>query len=214
MLTRWERAYQAFETPEEEIRKFTGRLRLVGVHQWNRSARVVEICCGRGNGLRAWHALGFPHTLGVDLSPGLLSSYTGLGSAVVGDARALPLPDASCDVAAVQGGLHHLFTAEDVERTLAEMARVVVPGGQIIIVEPWPTPFLSMVHFVSRRGIARRLSVKVDALATMIEEEKETYERWLSEPRTHLRLITRHVAPTILRRRWGKLIVAGSPVRS
>jgi hypothetical protein len=70
MLNRWERAYQAFETPEEEIRKFTGRLRLVGVHQWNRSARVVEICCGRGNGLRAWHALGFPHTLGVDLSPG------------------------------------------------------------------------------------------------------------------------------------------------
>jgi ubiquinone/menaquinone biosynthesis C-methylase UbiE len=214
MLSRWERAYQAFETPEEEIRKCTDRLRLVGADHWNRSARIVEICCGRGNGLRAWHALGFPHTLGVDLSPGLVASCTGPGSAVVGDARALPLPDASRDVAVVQGGLHHLFTAEDVDRSLAEMARVVVPSGQIIIVEPWPSPFRSMVHFVSRRRIVRRLSVKVDALATMIEEEKETYERWLSAPRTHLGLITRHVAPAILRRRWGKLIVAGSAVRS
>jgi ubiquinone/menaquinone biosynthesis C-methylase UbiE len=39
-----------------------------------------------------------------------------LWDAVVGDARALPLPDASRDVAVVQGGLHHLFTAEERRR--------------------------------------------------------------------------------------------------
>jgi len=211
-LTRWERAYQAFETPEEELRKFIGRLRSVGADRWDRRSRVLEVCCGRGTGLRAWYALGFSHVLGLDYSPALVFSSTGPGLRVIGDARQLPLASNSVEVAVVQGGLHHLFSTEDVNRALAEMSRVVAPDGKIIIVEPWLTPFLQVVHAVCRQPVARRLSKRIDALATMIDEERETYERWLNAPAEHFQVISRHVAPDIVRRRWGKLVVVGSPL--
>ena len=120
-------------------------------------------------------------------------------------------PLESCDVAVVQGGLHHLFTELDVESALAEMTRVVVPGGRVVIVEPWQTPFLTFVHGVCNQPMARRFSPKLDALATMIDEERETYERWLKAPEAHLRLMRRYINPQILRRRWGKLVLVGAP---
>ncbi len=55
----WEEAYLQFETPEDEIRKFTGRLRRLGVSAWPKDTQVIELFCGRGNGLRAWEKLGF-----------------------------------------------------------------------------------------------------------------------------------------------------------
>jgi ubiquinone/menaquinone biosynthesis C-methylase UbiE len=101
----------------------------------------------------------------------------------------------------------------DVERALSEMARVVARSGRIVIVEPWPTPFLTFVHRVCRLRVARRLSPKVDALAIMIEEERATYERWLNAADEQLALVRRYVNPSILRRRWGKLVVVGSPTK-
>jgi ubiquinone/menaquinone biosynthesis C-methylase UbiE len=164
--------------------------------------------------LRAWRVLGFDQILGVDLSPALVSRYSGPGQCVVGDARALPLASGSREVAVVQGGLHHLLSIEDVGLALDEMRRVVVPGGRIIIVEPWRTPFLRFVHAVSNRRIIRRVSKKLDALATMTEEELETYERWLRAPDALLRLMRQHLVLEVERRRWGKLKVVARPRES
>jgi ubiquinone/menaquinone biosynthesis C-methylase UbiE len=213
MLTRWERAYQDFETPEEELRKLVRRLRVIGADKWERGSRVLEVCSGRGGGLHAWHALGFRHVVGVDLSPALVATYRGPAHCVVGDARALPLASESCDVAVVQGGLHHLAGMDDVERAVAEMVRVVGPAGRVVIIEPWLTPFLVIVHLVCRVGVVRRVLPKIDALATMIEEERETYERWLRAPGAALEVLRKHVRPGVLRRRWGKLVLVGSPIR-
>lgn len=209
--TRWERAYQAFETPEQELRKFSARLRSIGAHQWDRQLRVLEVCSGRGTGLRAWHALGFRNVLGVDYSHALISAHRGPGLCVLGDARSLPLPSASRDIAVVQGGLHHLLTKADVELALAEMRRVVVPGGRIVIIEPWLTPFLEIVHFLSERRVVRRLSRKFDAFEVMREEERQTYEQWLNAPDEYFGSIERHISPHVVRRRWGKLVVVGAP---
>jgi ubiquinone/menaquinone biosynthesis C-methylase UbiE len=153
--------------------------------------------------------------VGVDYSPALVFGHSHSATRViVGDARHLPLVNASVDIAVVQGGLHHLFTTNDVDRTLAEMRRVLRPGGRIIIIEPWLTPFLRLVHAVCERSIARRLFPRLDALARMIEEERETYERWLNAPEEHLTVFHRHVVPEFIRCRWGKLIIVGSPVLS
>jgi ubiquinone/menaquinone biosynthesis C-methylase UbiE len=210
-LTRWERAYQEFETPDQEFRKFTRRLQSIGANNWDRRLRILEVCSGRGVGLRAWHAMGFHSVVGVDFSHALVSAYRGPGQCVLGDARALPFPSSSRDIVTVQGGLHHLFTKEDVALALGEMSRVATPDGLILIIEPWLTPFLRAVHFVSERRLVRQFSRTFDAFATMREEERETYERWLSEPGEYLALIRRYVAPQLVRRRWGKLIVLGAP---
>jgi hypothetical protein len=73
----WERAYERFETPREEIRKFEKRLLHIGAAAWPRGASIVEIFCGRGNGLHALAGLGFKKIEGADLSPRLLAKYEG-----------------------------------------------------------------------------------------------------------------------------------------
>src|ERR1700681_3167479 len=74
---RWEAAYLRFETPEQEIQKFIKRLRKLGAREWQRDSEIVELFCGRGNGLHALERLGFSRLEGVDLSPRLLAKYRG-----------------------------------------------------------------------------------------------------------------------------------------
>src|SRR6266851_10006764 len=139
----WEAAYLLFETPEEEIRKFTERLRRLGVSEWPRETNVVELFCGRGNGLHALARLGFRNIEGVDISPRLLAQYTGEARCYAGDCRELPFADKSKYAAIVQGGLHHLpVLPDDLERVFAELQRVLRPEGHVVFVEPWLTPFL------------------------------------------------------------------------
>ena len=52
-----------------------------------------------------------------------------LASAVVGDARALPVDDHSADVALLLGPLYHLTDAADRTRALHEARRALRPGG-------------------------------------------------------------------------------------
>jgi SAM-dependent methyltransferase len=166
------------------------RLVQAGAHSWPRDAEVVELFCGRGNGLHALERLGFNRLEGVDLSASLLEQYHGPARCYVADCRQLPFADRAKDVVIVQGGLHHLPTLpEDLRRTLSEVSRVLKDGGLFVAVEPWMTPFLSLVHAACRIRFARRLSGKLDALATMIDHERPTYESWLEQPQVILDLL-------------------------
>src|SRR5215470_963157 len=132
----WEDAYLRFETPEEEIRKFMARLNRAGAGQWSRDAEIVELFCGRGNGLIALHRLGFTRLGGVDLSPRLIAQYQGPAKCMVADCRKLPFANNSKDVLIVQGGLHHLpHLPTDLEQTFAEMQRVLRKDGRMMLVE-------------------------------------------------------------------------------
>ena len=179
----WEAAYLRFETPEQEIRKFIGRLERLGAAKWPRDARILEIFCGRGNGLRALERLGFMNLEGADLSARLLAEYRGPAKCVECDCRNMPFADGSKDIVIVQGGLHHLPTLpESLAETLDEARRVLAQNGRIVIVEPWRTPFLDLVHFLCGSKLARRAWPKLDAMATMVEHERVTYEQWLAQP--------------------------------
>ena len=209
----WEAAYVRFETPEEEIRKFVRRLQKLGTTQLPRDARVVELFCGRGNGLHALASLGFTQLEGDDLSARLVALYRGTAKCYVADCRHLPFPDQSRDVVIVQGGLHHLPTLPDsLEQTLREMHRVLRKEGRLVAVEPWLTPFLKLVHWVSDRRLVRRWSGKVDALATMIEYERDTYVQWLSQPELVSSLFRRYFSPVHESFAWGKCYFVGRPL--
>jgi len=210
-ITAWEDAYQRFETPAEERRKFIHRLRRLGVPRWNRNSTVLEVCSGRGNALLAWQTLGFSHVVGVDLSPSLVARSACRERVLVGDARCLPIRTSSQDVAAVQGGLHHLDSLDDVRAALQEMRRVLAPHGRVIIIEPWKTPFLRGVHAVAEQPIMRALSPRLDAFAAMTDEERPTYEAWLAHPDAILRAITGEFETLLIRRRLGKLVFLGRP---
>jgi ubiquinone/menaquinone biosynthesis C-methylase UbiE len=56
----------------------------------------------------------------------------------------------------VQGGLHHLpELPRDLDKTLLEIKRVLRPQGRFVIVEPWHTPFLRIVHAFCNFSLAR-----------------------------------------------------------
>ena len=150
-------------------------------------SEIVELFCGRGNGLNALQRLGFTRLEGVDLSPQLIAQYRGPAKSVVADCRKLPFTDECKDVLIVQGGLHHLpALPDDLEQTFAEMQRVLRKEGRVVFVEPWLTPFLRFVHWVSGNPLARRLSNRMDALATMIHYERRTYGRMADPARVDL----------------------------
>jgi SAM-dependent methyltransferase len=208
----WEAAYLRFETPQEEIQRFIARLQKLGARDWPRDAEIVELFCGRGNGLHALQQLGFTRVEGVDLSPRLIAQYQGPAKCTVADCRQLSFTDCCKDVLIVQGGRHHLpALPEDLARTFAEMHRVLRKDGRVLFVEPWLTPFLRFVHAVSENPLARRLSGKMDALATMIEHEKRTYEQWLTQPDSIVKLAHSHFVPTHESFAWGKWNFVGKP---
>ncbi|MEM6688721.1 MAG: class I SAM-dependent methyltransferase [Planctomycetota bacterium] len=213
----WEAAYRRFETPEEEINKFTRRYRAFGFEQLAPDTRILEIFCGRGNGLVSLSRMGFEQIEGADLSEELLldflSTHPHLSADVhLADCMDLPFETNSYDAVVVQGGLHHLPTLPgDLRRTLSEVERVLRPDGRFFVIEPWRTPFLIAVHAIVERKLMRKIYAKGDALAEMTDHERVTYEQWLGQPDVILHAFAEHFEPIQVQKRWGKLAYIGKP---
>jgi arsenite methyltransferase len=116
-------------------------LRLARLAGAARGQRVLDVACGSGGTVillaRALDCL----AVGVDLGARAIEEATGAArraqlagraSFMVGDAEALPLADASFDVALSECSL---CTFPSKPRAIAEMARVVRPGGTIAIAD-------------------------------------------------------------------------------
>jgi demethylmenaquinone methyltransferase / 2-methoxy-6-polyprenyl-1,4-benzoquinol methylase len=96
--------------------------------------RVLDGCCGTGDLAVACARVGAEVT-GLDFSPRMLERARRKSSAVTwieGDALALPFADGSFDAATVGFGVRNVA---DLGRGLAELARVLVPGGRVGILE-------------------------------------------------------------------------------
>lgn len=92
----------------------------------------------------------------LDLVPRLVAvaharagaSEHALGSATVGDARALPFPSESADVVLLLGPLYHLQDASDRLQALGEAARVLRDGGVLFAacITRWASLLDGMTH--------------------------------------------------------------------
>jgi ubiquinone/menaquinone biosynthesis C-methylase UbiE len=206
----WEKAYSDFESETQEIKKFRRRLLKLGVLRWPRSSRIVDLFCGSGRNLQCLESFGFCDIHGVDLSPRLLTQYSGTAKLYVGDATELHFCSEWADIVLVQGGLHHLpKLPDDFEKCLSEVRRVLKPRGKFVIVEPWLTPMLSFVHFLCSQRLVTSMWPKLQALSSMIEEEKQTYFSWLNSSTQIIRALNSNFDTEQLRIRFGKLHYVG-----
>lgn len=97
--------------------------------------RVLDGCCGTGDLALACVKAGAGSVVGLDFSPRMIDrARKKLQSAawVEGDLLSLPFEDGSFDAATVGFGVRNVA---DLEAGLRELARVVVPGGRLAILE-------------------------------------------------------------------------------
>ncbi len=104
-------------------------------------ADVVDIGCGGGTYLRAWHELGAATVTGVDSSrPILDEARAGHGhlpgvAFQLGDAAATGLPDGCADVVFERALVHHV---PDLGAVAAEAARLLRPRGVLLVQDRTP----------------------------------------------------------------------------
>jgi demethylmenaquinone methyltransferase/2-methoxy-6-polyprenyl-1,4-benzoquinol methylase len=104
------------------------------VAQWQ-PRRVLDLATGSGD-LALTIARNLPQAeiTGADFSPEMLAvaRAKGLTKTVVADALQLPFADAQFDVVTVAFGLRNMA---DWGAALAEMARVLMPGGHVLVLD-------------------------------------------------------------------------------
>jgi len=139
------------------------------VKRFGNGLDVLEVGCGTGLLLERIQEFA-RSARGVDLSPGMLSLARTRGLDVTeGSATSLPFPDASFDVACSFKVLAHV---KEIRTALAEMARVVRPGGHVLAEFYNP---LSLRGLVKRFGPAGAISARTreDAVYTRFDTPAE-----------------------------------------
>jgi SAM-dependent methyltransferase len=120
--------------------------------------RVLDVACGTGNAALLAAAAGADVT-GLDAASRLIDvararAASGAGAAatfVVGDALALPFDDGAFDVVLSVFGI---IFAPDAERALAEVVRVLRPGGRALLSVWLPEGAIDRMVTVLARGVA------------------------------------------------------------
>jgi ubiquinone/menaquinone biosynthesis C-methylase UbiE len=131
-------SYQRFFVPTIAI-PVSGQL--LRTAELEPGARVLDIACGTGviTRLAAERVGPTGSVTGIDIAPDMLevAKATPAAGAPIAwhqaDATSLPLPDRAYDVALCQMGL---MFVEDRARAVAEMRRVLTPGGRVVVNTP------------------------------------------------------------------------------
>ena len=130
---------------------------------------TLDVACGEGRVTRDLRALGH-RIIGVDAAPSLLAAAREAdreGEYVEADAAELPFEDGVADLVV---SFMALMDMDDMARAVAEMARVLEPGGRVVA---------SVVHPINSAGRFR--SREEDDAPFVIESylDRRRYADWL-----------------------------------
>jgi SAM-dependent methyltransferase len=133
------------------------------------SARIVDVGGASGR-YAAWLRDAGYQVQVIDPVPGHVAQARARGlDAAVGDARALPFPDAHAQAVLLLGPLYHLPDAADRARALAEAVRVREGSGVVIVaaMSRWAKPaYRAALGQLSDPGIQRQLLARGSTTST------------------------------------------------
>jgi SAM-dependent methyltransferase len=134
---------------DSKIGKVRDREKLLDRIRWTGAERVLDVGCGRGllligaaKRLSSGSAVGIDLWQAEDLSGNRPEAtlenakIEGVADRVevqTADMRAIPFPDAAFDVILSCAAIHNLYAPADRAKALGEIARVLKPGGRVLI---------------------------------------------------------------------------------
>lgn len=154
-------------------------------HAWRRKAadlatqggegEALDVATGTGDfALELARRPGITRVVGLDFAPQMLSLARQKAARshrvhwVLGDAHALPFPDGRFLCVTSGFGLRNF---SDVEAALGEMARVVRPGGRVVILDIVPFQGRGVLHRLSRLYLRR----VIPRLGALLAGDREGY---------------------------------------
>jgi SAM-dependent methyltransferase len=144
--------YTPFRTPDVILSKVAEHLQSLGP-----VGSALDVCCGTGAGLRFLRPLCRHQAVGLDVSAGMLAEARRLTADAPGTAAlefvradALRIPFAAAfDLAVCFGAFGHILTRDE-PRFVAELARVLRPGGRFVFVTSYLPPMWSLPYWLAR----------------------------------------------------------------
>lgn len=146
------------------------KARLVREAHISASDVALDLACGTGDIAMLVHAQGARCVLGLDLTPHMLVLARRKGTGVTylaGDMGALPVAAASIDVVTTGYGLRNV---PDLDVALAEIARVLRPGGRFLSLD-----FNKPDHPLVRRAYLAYLATVGGAVGWALHGDPDTY---------------------------------------
>ena len=178
--------------------------------------RVVgDVGCGSGSYIDTLRGAG-ARVVGIDLSVGMLAGVPDPPALVAADAQSLPLAGASLDAVMM---MHMLYHVPEPARAVAEAARILRPGGMLLVAtngrrhlaemnELW-LPLLDRTGLrapLEDAGLVNQLVTADDARRFVAVQFGDPDEHWLrsSVVVTDPAPVVRHAASTIAARAVGE----------
>ena len=169
--------YQLINTLASAGRDAAWRRRGVALARVGHTDDVLDVACGTGDFARAFadHRPSPRSVIGDDFSQGMLELAAAQTSQAVrwcrADAQTLPLTDESVSVVSCAFGIRNF---QNLSAGLAEMVRVLRPGGRAIILE-FSTPRAPMWKWLYRLYLLHIMPM----LATLVSRDRTGAYRYL-----------------------------------
>ena len=140
-----------------------------------RGKRVIDVPCGTGWGTAM--LAGARSIVGIDVSLEAVTfarkRFGGKAMFVVGCMDRIPLGEAECEVVICLEGIEHV--PEEVGAAfVGEAARVLAPGGEIIVTSPLPDPQRAPnpyhVHEYTAEELTRLMSSRFESIRSVVQD--------------------------------------------
>ena len=142
--------------PKEVLRRkvvLSEKLEKMGVLSVAKPSSILDVCCGNGEGLQILKEQGFENIRGFDQT-----KFPGFDEDVEfyqGTALDLPFANDSFDVLTNIHSAHHLGDIDELLVCVAEMFRVLKPGGTLFLFDFKKSLILNSVFALMRLGFVR-----------------------------------------------------------